>query len=174
MGNRRGVLELFHKSQLSKFWKLIVKQNKTKTQTNSLNLNFIILEINKNIGNKCSKCEKKVLLSEYLMNQCSVKQECLFIHIYVTSSSLFPPGIPLYAYQLEYFLHFRDKFKLHYVQCQHSRVLIDKSFYSHFHIYFFFSFNLGHKMLILLAFPFYRCVNWISEEIISCLAFCDF
>lgn len=28
--------------------------------------------------------------------------------------------------------------------------------------------------MILLAFPFYRWVNWISDEVISVLTLCDF
>ena len=120
------------------------------------------------------KKNKKTLLNECLMNECSVRPEYLCTHILVTASFLFTQGIPLYFYQLEYFLHFRDRFKLHFVQCQHSRVLLWKVFTLIFTSTFSFSFNLRHKMLILLAFPFYRWVNWISEEIISCLTFCDF
>lgn len=85
------------------------------------------LEINKNNGSKYSKLKKKIL-SECLINVCSVRQEYLCINIHVTAGFLFTLGIPLCSYQLEYFLHFRAKFKLHFVQCQHSRVLPCKVF----------------------------------------------
>lgn len=60
---------------------------------------------------------------ECLMNTCSVRQEYVCINIHLTTGFLFTLRIPLYCHQLEYFLHFRAKFKRHFAQCQHSRIL---------------------------------------------------
>lgn len=133
---------------------------------------MVHLEITKNYGNKYSKHNKKKN-EKKLRNECSSRQQYLFVRVLVTASSLFTPGIPLCSCQLEHFLHFRDNFKLHFIQCKNARVLICNVFILIFTSTFFL-FNLRHKMLILLAFSFYRWVNWISEELISCLTFCDF
>ena len=108
---------------------------------------------------------------EWMFNDWELgKNNFLYISLLLLAFSLFKE---LLCILIEYFLHFRDRFKLHFVQYRHSRVLLWKVFILIFKSAFLFSFSLRHKMLILLAFPFYRWVNWISEEIISCLTFCD-
>lgn len=71
---------------------------------------------------------------------------------------------------LNHLLFFHSK--LHFVQCQHSGVLLCNVLILIFlraqvHIYLLTSFNLKHKLLILLTIPFYRWINWNSEEVIS-------